>query len=386
MGSVAGMSAPTRSNMQLALALEGATPVATATRLLHPAKFSREVLDVIRTMLPPDPGRVVDPFAGVGGVHTLRLYSTGVEIEAEWARAHPRNICASALALPFRNATFDTAITSPTYGNRFADAHTARDGSRRRSYTHDLRAMTGDPNRRLHPDSSGALQWGVAYRAFHEDAWGELKRVLVARGSFILNVKNHVRNRREIDVVGWHIGALQRLGFNVEEEREAIPPGMRYGDNAESRANVEWVIRFRAPEWEQASRHDTDVRNLVECTSRRHDPVKIVRRLLDAEGVADEESPTSSTSWSSTVRPTRRGNGTRACEGASLRPMGFRSAPTAPIRPCRQCGAANPRMLTLESGGLTAGGAGGATAAGSGALGATTRAARVRTGACRETR
>jgi hypothetical protein len=136
-------------------------------------------------MLPPDFGGVLDPFAGVGGVHTLGLESIGVEIEPEWARAHPRNIYASALALPFRKATFDTAITSSTYANRFADAHAARDGSTRRSYAHNLRSMTGGPQP---PAASGQLRraaMGASYRASHEDAWAELKRVLMPRGTFI---------------------------------------------------------------------------------------------------------------------------------------------------------------------------------------------------------
>ena len=77
-------------------------------------------------------------------------------------------------------------MTSPTYGDRLADHHDARDGSVRHSYKHDL-------GRDLHPDNSGAMQWGPAYRDFHTAAWVEVRRVLRPGGRFVLNVKDHVR-------------------------------------------------------------------------------------------------------------------------------------------------------------------------------------------------
>ena len=82
----------------------------------------------------------------------------GVEIEAPWADTHMMTIQGDALALPFGDHCFDCVVTSPVYGNRFSDHHRARDGSLRRTYTHDLQRMTGDPERTLHPNNSGMLQ------------------------------------------------------------------------------------------------------------------------------------------------------------------------------------------------------------------------------------
>jgi hypothetical protein len=131
-------------------------------KILHPAKFSPTILETMEAFL-PEAGIVLDPFAGVGGCHawaTPTRQVVGIELEPEWAAAHPDTVVGNALFLPFAAVTFDAVATSPTYSNRFADSHRARDGSRRRSYTHDLRASTDDPERRLHKDNSGAMHWG----------------------------------------------------------------------------------------------------------------------------------------------------------------------------------------------------------------------------------
>ena len=53
----------------------------------------------------------------------------------------------------YPDVTFDAICTSPTYGNRMADHHEARDGSPRDTYRHVL-------GRPLTPGNSGALHWG----------------------------------------------------------------------------------------------------------------------------------------------------------------------------------------------------------------------------------
>ena len=111
--------------------------------VLHPARFSDAVLDRIGTMLDEYQvnGVVLDPFAGAGKIHRLATptrRTVGVEIEPEWAATHPGTIVGNALALGFGAESIDAVVTSPCYGNRLADHHEARDGSTRRSYTHDL--------------------------------------------------------------------------------------------------------------------------------------------------------------------------------------------------------------------------------------------------------
>jgi len=152
---------------------------------------------------------------------------------------HRNTIQADALNLPFKDDSFDCIATSPTYGNRFADSHEAKDGSERRSYTHDL-------GRKLHQNNSGSLHWGDAYRDFHERAWAESLRVLKPGGIFILNISDHIRGGELMPVSEWHIKALKSLGrgFILREVIDVPTPRMRFGENSGARVEAEHVIKF----------------------------------------------------------------------------------------------------------------------------------------------
>ena len=216
---------------------ELAVPVIPADVPRHPAKFSETILGA---MVEHVHGRVLDPFAGVGRVHALAsvpgvIDTTGVELEVDWARAHPRTIVGNALALPFRAASFDTVATSPCYGNRLADHHVARDGSERHSYTHDI-------GHELHPDNAGRLHFGDEYRRFHADAWREVKRVLRPGGIFLLNVCDFISRGQLVPVVAFHRIALQRIGFTQTHEVLTRRSGLRHGANREARAEHEVIL------------------------------------------------------------------------------------------------------------------------------------------------
>jgi len=228
----------------------------------HPAQFSTEVLVAIVEVIVPwamqlgRSVRVLDPFAGVGGIHLLARQSeqappalfgpahnvetVGVEIEPEWAGQHPRTIVGDATVLPFPDACFDVVATSPTYGNRMADHHNARDGSTRITYRHKL-------GRALTPGNSGAMQWGEPYRALHICAWEQARRVLRPDGLMLLNVSNHIRKGKEIPVVEWHMGTLDALGFIIKDDIAVPTARMRFGANHSARVAYEHVIVASRP-------------------------------------------------------------------------------------------------------------------------------------------
>lgn len=257
----------------------------------HPAKFSKPVLDVLvaQTYREGERGRdlldspeslpprltVLDPFAGVGLIHRLadedglNVETIGVELEPEWARAHPRTIVGDALRLPFADASIDVVATSPCYGNRMADQHEAKDPcracggkgfledepdpvkgyatcracrgeglSRRNTYRHRL-------GRPLSIGSGAGLQWGKAYREFHGAAWREVARVVKPGGLVLLNVSNFIRDGREMPVVEWHVHCWITLGAQLVAAKRVRTQRNRQGANGEARVDGEVVVLLR---------------------------------------------------------------------------------------------------------------------------------------------
>ncbi len=220
------------------------TSVAT---VVHPARFSDPILAAISSLIASEIDRaghllrVLDPFAGVGGVHRLteeHCSTLGVELEPEWAGQHPRSMVGDARALPFPDGVFDAIVTSPTYGNRMADHHNARDGPRRITYRHSL-------GRPLTPGNSGAMQWGEPYRKLHRRAWEEVRRVLTPGGLIVVNVSDHIRKGAIVPVAAWHLDTIGGLGFRPERVLEIPTRRMRFGANHATRLTSEVVIVAR---------------------------------------------------------------------------------------------------------------------------------------------
>lgn len=215
----------------------------------HPATFSKELFDVLVQEL-RDTHRVIDPFSGTGLIHELCEaadvpVSTGVELEPEWANddiyigPYRTQIVGDCREMIRQLGYFDCVCTSPSYGNRMADHHDAKDGSKRNTYKHRLGRDLSDGN-------SGAMQWGEEYREFHRYVWEQCVDSLIHGGKFILNIKDHIRKHEIVHVSDWHMSVLvDELGL-IEEGHAKIPcRGNRQGQNGKARVEFESVFTLR---------------------------------------------------------------------------------------------------------------------------------------------
>lgn len=216
----------------------------------HPAKFSDVVMMRIQEYLldiPTRPLNILDPYAGIGGVHRLhnvkdKIATYGIELEPEWASQHPSTICGDARdLLDIMDVPINCIVTSPSYGNRMADHHNAKDSSTRITYKHKL-------GRDLSEGSSAVMQWGESYRSFHWDVWGKCTRLIghskARAGWFILNCKDHVRSGVVQEVTLWHVECLAAMGWELINMEIVDTPGMGFGANREKRAE-EWVALLK---------------------------------------------------------------------------------------------------------------------------------------------
>ncbi len=195
----------------------------------------------------PRGANILDPFAGVGTIHQLaggRFNTFGMEIEREWADAHPLTSWGDSRQLVryFPKNHFDAIVTSPAYGNRMADrlfhSPSART-SRRMTYTISL-------GRPLSEGNAAGLQWSgkqkVQYQDLHRQVWDQCFRVLKPGGLIFVNVSNHIRRGELQKVVEWHEEALVRVGFVLDHRISVKTQRMKMGANYDKRAPNEVIL------------------------------------------------------------------------------------------------------------------------------------------------
>jgi SAM-dependent methyltransferase len=212
---------------------------ATMQAVRHPAKYSDVLMPLFGELL-DGYDRVLDPFAGTGKLRSIRPDAYLLEIEPEWAAISGATV-GDALDMPWDDGYFDAVCTSPTYGNRMADHftdHQVDKSYRRNTYRHAL-------GRELSNNNSGWMQWGAMYRAFHINAWTEVRRVLRPEGRFILNISDHIRNGERVPVSEWHRAAVEGLRFALVSEHAVETPRQRFGANGNARVSHEVVYVFR---------------------------------------------------------------------------------------------------------------------------------------------
>ena len=204
----------------------------------HPATFSVRHIQAFNEVLAGYAvTRICDPFAGVGKVHELAWDTVGIEIEPEWAAKHARTICGDSRTVQVPGG-FDAVVTSPTYGNRMADKHTATDNSDRATYKHRL-------GRDLTEGSTAGSQWGDDYRALHVDVYSNIVGQLAPGGVFVLNIKDHVRNGRRVPVSIWHVNTLLSMGLVLQDDAGFESAGLgSVGANRETHVGIEHVYVF----------------------------------------------------------------------------------------------------------------------------------------------
>jgi tRNA G10 N-methylase Trm11 len=209
----------------------------------HPAKYSAPIMDLLTGLLADTdryPGTILDPFAGTGRIHQLGRDDThGLELEPEWADLHPRTYVGDATNTGIAAGAIGTICTSPAYGNRMADQYAGDPSNSRR---HTYRIALGRP---LTEGNGGALQWGPAYREMHRTVWIEAHRVLRPDGRLILNISDHIRAGKRVDVTEWHTATLRDIGFSRQEYHRVETARQRHGANGAARVDHEAVVVFQ---------------------------------------------------------------------------------------------------------------------------------------------
>jgi hypothetical protein len=217
----------------------------------HPAKWTDELFPVIAELLQfPKKGKLIDNMAGTCKVVLLREHGFEgeiycAEIEDPWAKqgnglVHQADVVwvGDSRFLPYEDEFFDFFATSPTFANRMADHHKARDKSRRNTYKHAI-------GRDLTPGNTGMMGWlgkeGEEYRLTNRQIMQCLHRKLKPRARGVFEMKDHFRTLKTGGpqvrqyVTRWWLRMMQAISFIILDKVDVPVEGNRQGENHDAR-------------------------------------------------------------------------------------------------------------------------------------------------------
>lgn len=258
--------------------------------VIHHAKYSREVLVLMRFLLPPN-SRVHDPFAGTGSrlgdIADERCWlMTGTELEGpfiEDARIVQGDACdpstypaplacpvcqsvqphtgmhldkrpllidpnAGNISMCTGHARGYSIVTSPVYPNGMADSWKKRDDSKHKTYRTALAATTG-VDRELHEHNMG--RWGYRGNALgvnRQMYWHIARKAIACWSSaeqLIVNVSDSISGDRTLPVVREWVAALEEAGWRDIEQHPVVTPRDRSSQHGDRRVDNEVVLVTR---------------------------------------------------------------------------------------------------------------------------------------------
>lgn len=215
------------------------------SKIKHPAVYSDQFLSVFFEKV-KHMDVIYDPFAGTGKIAKIKDFGYNGKIicndlEPEYSKLQTYKVDKwlfqdAETAIP--GGAIEAIVTSPTYGNRMADSHNAKDLSKRITYTHQL-------GRKLTGGNTGSMQWGTAYKEKHCRCYVHFYNLLANNGLLILNVSNHIRKGQLIDVTAFHKAAAIAAGFIFIECIDVPVRRMRFGANHKLRVETEQILIFK---------------------------------------------------------------------------------------------------------------------------------------------
>lgn len=210
----------------------------------HPAKYTDALLPVFARWC-MDSKSILDPFAGTGKIGMLKDYGVHAvisanDIEKDWLTPniyHCDKLYFQDAEFLDTGESYDTIVTSPTYGNRMADHFHTEHPERRATYTHCIGHELDDEN-------TGRMHFGKAYCEKHRRIFAHLYDLLIDGGIFILNCSNFIRAGEIVDVTSWMRDTMESVGFKFCSSVNVSTPRMRFGANSDKRVEYETVMLF----------------------------------------------------------------------------------------------------------------------------------------------